>query len=488
VGGALFAAVLDTAFAFLDAYQAVKGVATAARGVRGVAGAAPATLEAATEAEAKALAEEGAKVAEKAAPDLGKRLATPGAARVVEDEALRRAGYRLEVEVEQEGEKHIFRRRTDGTWCRFSVRVCGLNMGPEVERAAEALLRQAEKPEAVALVKGAVEGAAHEAPKLLKPGRIVELVGKLGGKFPVLKNLTPGALERIVRAGFAHAEGGGLRRALRWPGAVRGQLLEEIAAARIRGLLGKAEGRALLGLEKETGELIFIEGSRIRDMAGAQLTDGVIARRIGDRIEIVAVLESKAGAWAAGGLTEGLQGLKRMSLEDIVEGLREGGALEAVRKLDPSLPAELAAKQTETLSDAARQALREKLMGAIGRLPESDLKGLKKMMQTGEGQIARDVERLDNKVNLMIHDGSGKTVQVTADMPKRPRFLGAVPSNVATEDMAKSLAEQHYGFGRLDLGDLAMTREDLEKLARAIIDDVGNEFETAANNAAKQGG
>jgi hypothetical protein len=149
VNAALFSAVIDTAFAFLDAYQAVKGVATVSRGIRGVAEAAPVGLEAAERAEGRLMAEAEGKLAEQAqkvAPDLTKRLSTPGAVRLVEDEALKKAGYRLEVEVEQAGEKHIFRQRLDHSWCRFSLRICGMAMGPEVDHAARAALRELEAP------------------------------------------------------------------------------------------------------------------------------------------------------------------------------------------------------------------------------------------------------------------------------------------------------------------------------------------------------
>jgi hypothetical protein len=496
VGGALFTAVLDTAFAFLDVYSAAHGIAALNRGLRGAAGAAPATLEAATEAEARVAAQATAQVAEQAGPDLARRLATPGAARPVQDEALRRAGYVLEAELEQAGERHIFRRRADGTWCRFSTRICGLSFGPDVERAARAALREAEAPAEVAAARAAVEGTAHEAPRLLDPAVVAGAVSRLSGRFPILGRLTPGAMERIVRAGFAIAEEGGLRRARRWASAVRGQLLEEIASARVRGLLASAEGRAALGLDRNATDLIFIEGSRIRDRAGLQITDGVIARRIGDRIEIVAVLESKAGAWAATGLTDSLTGLRRMGAEDLLEGLMEAssgrldrGVMAQIRTLDPALHAEMTPARIGALDDAGRLALRDRILGVIDRLPEGDLRALKDMMQTGEGQVSRDIERLmsaeDRTVDLMIHDGAGRPLRVTAELPTRPRFLGAVPSDVAMTDMTTRLGAEGFRFESLAMGDMAMTRDQLEALARAIIGDLGPTYETAANAAAR---
>ena len=90
-----------------------------------------------------------------------------------------------------------------------------------------------------------------------------------------------------------------------------GNCLEEIASARVRGLLSSQAGREALGLGHVADELVFIEGSRIRDATGTMLTDGVIGIRRGGELEIVAVLEAKAGHFAAGGLTESVAGLRR---------------------------------------------------------------------------------------------------------------------------------------------------------------------------------
>ena len=165
--------------------------------------------------------------------------------------------------------------------------------------------------EAAVALREVVESTTHKMLRLLTATRVAEVSSRLLGRFPVLGRLNPGAVERIVRAAHAMAEGGGLRRAARWVSAARGQLLEEIAAARARHLLSTRAGREALGLGHITEEMIFIEGSRIRDASGAMLTDGVIVTRRGDQLEIVAVLESKAGEFAAGGLTQSLTGLRR---------------------------------------------------------------------------------------------------------------------------------------------------------------------------------
>jgi hypothetical protein len=354
---------------------------------------------------------------------------------------------------------------------------------PEIA-AAEAAV-EAEK--AAAATQIAIEGAGHAAPAVLPASRMAAAAQKLAADFPALAKLEPGAMERIVRAGFAVSETGGLRQAVRWASRVRGQLLEELAAVRVRGLLTTAEGRAVLGLEKEAGELTFIEGSRIRDAQGLQLTDGMVVRRTGARIEIVAVVESKAGAWSAGKLSESLQGLKRMSAGDLVEGVVDGGLAKKIAKIDPGLAGQLSGKAVDALDNAARTAFRERLLAAIDKLPDADLKPLKKVMQAGEGQVSSDIERLmeadDRTVQIMLKDAQGGATSVTAELPKRPRFLGTVPSDVGTADLAKTLRVQGFDFANLDLAELGMTQKELDAVSRAIIKELGSEFETAANVA-----
>ena len=70
------------------------------------------------------------------------RVARGGGARPVEDAALRREGYVVEVEVVIAGRKHIYRQLENGRWCRFSNGICELEMGDAV---AEALKTPSER-------------------------------------------------------------------------------------------------------------------------------------------------------------------------------------------------------------------------------------------------------------------------------------------------------------------------------------------------------
>ena len=87
------------------------------------------------------------RVAERAMPVIRKQLAEAEAplvkqalearsARKVTDAALQREGYLVEVAVDSGGQKHIFRLHQKGTWCRFSSRICQLDLGSDVAAAA----------------------------------------------------------------------------------------------------------------------------------------------------------------------------------------------------------------------------------------------------------------------------------------------------------------------------------------------------------------
>lgn len=69
------------------------------------------------------------------APQVVRKLEA-GQAHRVENAALKDEGFIQEVNISHEGGAHTYRRRTDGTWCRWSPhRIC-LEMGQDVETAA----------------------------------------------------------------------------------------------------------------------------------------------------------------------------------------------------------------------------------------------------------------------------------------------------------------------------------------------------------------
>ena len=87
-------------------------------------------------------------IADRAVPVVKKELAAAerplvkeamdrGAARHVTDPALKAEGYTVEVAIDSAGSAHVFRLKGDGTWCRFSTRICGVDLGGEVAAAAK---------------------------------------------------------------------------------------------------------------------------------------------------------------------------------------------------------------------------------------------------------------------------------------------------------------------------------------------------------------
>jgi len=93
------------------------------------------------------LAQHVERTAERAAPAIRRELAQAerplveaalrdGGARQVTDRALVSEGYRVEVDVLVAGERHTYRLARDGTWCRFTTRICGVDLGQAATAAA----------------------------------------------------------------------------------------------------------------------------------------------------------------------------------------------------------------------------------------------------------------------------------------------------------------------------------------------------------------
>jgi len=332
-------------------------------------------------------------------------------------------------------------------------------------------------------LKAIVTSTAHASPTLLSTTRIARIRSALAADFPAVSRLSDGAIERVVRAAHRLAEEGGLERVARGAiGRARGQLLEELASVRVREVLSTQAGRDALGLGHITEPFEFIEGSRIRDAAGAMLTDGIIGVRRGRDFEIVAVLEAKAGKFAAGGLTESFSGLRRATTSDIAQAIleaggprpRNSGIFRRIAALDPEV-ADVIAESSANLAVNAEKlrAIRERLTKVLESLPEQDLTAIRKAVSVpGEGQIVRDIERLligDGDTLELIVDGQ----QVRATVPTRPRFLGVAPKDVELTDIEKELNEARLNFQPLEMGTDAMTKEQLNKIADKLVKDLG---------------
>ena len=198
------------------------------------------------------------------------------------------------------------------------------------------------------------------------------------------------------------------------------------------------------------------------------LTDGVIAIRHADRLEIVAVVEAKAGSFAAGGLTESVAGLRRTSTSDIIQAVIEAsggvsgrwGCQSTRHDEAPLEPFEPRSVSLDYHRDERRES-GEKHTGPAGiarstgvrdRPPaRPDRRARRDALSRGEGQISRDLERLmkegDGTVPMIIDDEA-----VTATLTSRPSFLGAAPTDVPLSDINAQLTGQGYVFRPLEMG------------------------------------
>ncbi|MET0649824.1 MAG: DUF4157 domain-containing protein [Pyrinomonadaceae bacterium] len=95
-------------------------------------------------------------VASAEAPRVAGALRSKGARRV-EDEALRREGYVVEVEIIQFGQRHMYRQLENGRWCRFSAVICDLELGDDVANAVKSASEVG-----LETTRGVIKQAEHE--------------------------------------------------------------------------------------------------------------------------------------------------------------------------------------------------------------------------------------------------------------------------------------------------------------------------------------
>jgi hypothetical protein len=249
---------------------------------------------------------------------------------------------------------------------------------------------------------------------------------------------------------------------------VKGQLFEELMHVDVARQMATGASD-VLGVA-DTAGLEVIEGHRITDLAGLQLTDGVIARRLSNgTLELVTVLEAKAGKSAAQGLMTASKGIgdpeefARFVIEE-----NRAAVVNVLRRANLTAEAEAVARGGETLSDAAIEAV-------------SADKGLRKTVTQAElgGQVRRDIERLSpNTTNLddlaphldevptqILVDGVPTTVRIS---PTNTRFVGVVPNDVATDAITASLRGEGFNFTAMQTGGRAA---DITARAERLIAD-----------------
>ncbi|UZN02887.1 DUF4157 domain-containing protein [Cellulomonas sp. S1-8] len=251
---------------------------------------------------------------------------------------------------------------------------------------------------------------------------------------------------------------------------VKGQLFEEIMHVDVARRMATGADD-VLGVADSAG-LEVIEGHRIADLAGRQLTDGVIARRLPDgTMELVTVLEAKAGRGAAQGLRSSSSGI--------------GDPEEFARfVIEQNRPAVLAVLRRSGLTDDVRAVVggSEELSAAAIEAVAAD-KGMRRLVTQAElgGQVRKDVERLapgtsslddvaselDEVPTQILVDGVPTTVRMS---PTRTRFVGVVPQDVPTDAITTALTGpgQRFNFTALQLGGRAA---DITDRAQRLIAD-----------------
>jgi hypothetical protein len=241
------------------------------------------------------------------------------------------------------------------------------------------------------------------------------------------------------------------------PAHVKGQLMEELMGARVRQMLGSEAGKtALVGKQAAKEALEFIPGHRIVDANGRQFTDGVIAIRRGEQVEVVAVLESKAGGASSRGLRTDweslakakgrtIEDLEKDGLRDLAEARRE--AIEDLRGGDPK-------KFSGLTQEEIDRQFGQDVDRMLDRQPKSEA-----------GQVRRDVERLLSGPGAKV---DGKPVIQPPD-PKTVPIVAAVPSDVNAEALRTAVTEGQ-AVKKFDVMSMDASSKQLDELAGQIIE------------------
>jgi len=246
-------------------------------------------------------------------------------------------------------------------------------------------------------------------------GAVSDAIKKLGSGKPILAELDAPALTRV------------LDKELKLH--MRGQLLEEFLESRIMGWLRDPAGAAALGIDAK--EVMFLPGHMLRHPTGGrQITDGVLVRRIGDTLEILAIFEAKSSVRAVRELRAAKTGVSTLTVADRAE----------IRKV-----------AREELEEALERATSEGRTHTRS-LADHEAELLKPMTQNEEGQIRRSIERLyenDDLGRLQTVRISGVETKIRLS-PTKTKVFGVVPKNTdipALEQACRSLGYDYEAIG-----------------------------------------
>jgi Pre-toxin TG len=262
---------------------------------------------------------------------------------------------------------------------------------------------------------------------------VIDLFRELSQAHSVLKLLDEHAIGRVLAKG---------------PNAdhLKGQLLEELIESRIVPWLGSREGGFALGITIPAGKkLEFIPGHLVRDSAGRQISDGLLAYREGEGLVIAAVFEAKAGNRAARELS-----LKSGGLSSLTQAERQ----------------ELRANAKDVWREQRAEAV------ATGKPFKKTLEEVEKEYALSElgGQVRRDIERLADGARIRV----GTETFGVSISPTRTKFFGVLPKDVRAATIEKQLKESGFSYeiigADIKAKDLAAIGEKLKPLAEKLAD------------------
>jgi hypothetical protein len=230
---------------------------------------------------------------------------------------------------------------------------------------------------------------------------------------------------------------------------MKGQLLEELLASRVKSMLGTEGGRATLAGQRAGAKLEFIEGHRISDAAGRQLSDGILAINEGGRYRIVTVFESKAGTASSRGLRYSYTSLKDLSENDLK--LLRMEAIEELRE------------QNKAMSGLRSAEIESKF-------PKEVEKMMDELPKTEAGQVRRDIERLVPKVGEKSTTiwVDGNPVQAVTGA-RSTKTIGVLPSDVNTAEMTTGFQSEGLRFEAMNLD---IKQAELKNLANDLANDL----------------
>ena len=308
--------------------------------------------------------------------------------------------------------------------------------------------------------------------------RVRSALSALEQQFPILRelHLDVSSLQRVM------AKGPDIN-------LMKGQLLEELMAVSVRQSLASPAGRRALGLAGVQGELVFIEGHRI-SLAGRQFTDGVVAVRRGDKLEILVIFEAKSGQGSTGGLVSSVQTVRSMKDADKLElfnyirdempeqlqrylAEHHPSTLSTFRMIQDEGPRLVVSRGTVEMQQAALNKIPSDVLVDVATTPEfrRSAEGWIKTTELG-GQVRRDVERAYEAFGTSPAGRQrGGVIKIDGQeaeailRPSRVQFKGVVPNDVDTDYIEKTLTGLGYRF---ESEGMSIAGQDLIDLTEAL--------------------